>query len=573
MEKPKKAKPVQWRETSPEYTLDWNYSLIVRNRYCFFGSETPQKWRKALNFAAKFSAPNKICLIYLLGTPKGGTEALRKAVEKFPGYIVCAVYENIPDSVFDVLSAFESERGKLNGIGYIDGCGNVTRFFEEETRKFYKAVYEREIPKDTGIYLQLKHDRLTIRRHRNALSRIAEAQKTAAVCISNFSDKTEITPDDETLKALAKTLFPLGLESDTADDAAAKLTTAKRLVNSAAAGDYSKLGITLREEVEQYSLFDDFTRGATELVEHIKSFCEERIKTFGHFHLAEAWYVITNPPFGAYDCGWYLYLFAIAVRRYFTSDYWWIVKILSVAGNDLDLTETIMLQSRLHEFEAAGTTSVVERNPYIVYVQDESSIKLAELVSRLFDVPEKRPYCRYNAHKHLNDAIMEARTWCTENVQTPLACVDERFYELLEAHEYKWCERGAAYRFVKWLSADFDDLYQKIRTVDADFDKQITPIYGAARVKAWRKHYYVKGCAVGWVQSKEMFVKGVESYMKCVTCRECGRIIQRERPSELVVQEFTENGEELQFTAKDIIGANKKFLGRYQAECSASGGD
>ncbi len=66
--------------------------------------------------------------------------------------------------------------------------------------------------------------------------------------------------------------------------------------------------------------------------------------------------------------------------------------------------------------------------------------------------------------------------------------------------------------------------------------------------------------------TKEFFIEGVESYMKCVTCRECGRVIQRERPSELVEQEFTECGEELEFTAKDIIGANKKFLGRYQEE-------
>lgn len=566
MGKSTRKKPIVWRETRPEYSADWNYSLIVRSRYSFFGCESPHNWKKALNFAAKFSAPNKICLLYIFGIPKGGIEAVRKAVKLFPGHIVCAVYADIPESVFDALSAYEKERRELNGIGYLDGCGNVTSFFEKEMREVYKAVYERKIPKDNALYIQVRRDRMTIRRHRNVLSRISEAQKAAAVCISNFSDKTEIIPDDETLKEIAKSLFPSGLESDTNDDSAAKLTTAKRIVNSAAAGDYSKLGITLREGIVQYSLFDDFTNGATELVEYIKEFCEERIKTRGYFHIAEAWYVVTKPPFGAYDCSWYLYLFAIAIRKYFTADYWWIVKIISVAGNDLDLTKTIMVQSQMRASEAAGRAYTVERNPYIVYVEDENSVKLAGLVSRLFDVPEKRPYCRYNAHKHLNDATMEARRWCEENVQTPLACVDERFYELLETDEYKWCERGAADKFVEWLETDFDDLYQKIRTVDADFDNQIIPIYGAARVKVWRKCHYVKGGAVGWVQSKEFFIEGVESYMKCVTCRECGRVIQRKNPSELAAQEFTESGEELEFTAKDIIGANKKFLGRYQEE-------
>ena len=69
---------------------------------------------------------------------------------------------------------------------------------------------------------------------------------------------------------------------------------------------------------------------------------------------------------------------------------------------------------------------------------------------------------------------------------------------------------------------------------------------------------------------KENKIKLYDAYMKkMIVCRECGRVIADYRfKNGGIYQTFTEfpDGQELIFTANDIIGVNKKFIGRYQEE-------
>ncbi len=547
-----KRKPTEWRDTRPEYTAKRDYTLFVRNRYVFFGCASPRKWRAALNFAAEFAEESRICLLYIFGTPRGGIAALKKAVANFRGHIVCAVYPDVDGDLaaFDEYSALCK---RLKKAGFINADTNepASRYYENRD-EIYRLVFERKLPRDEQLYIQYKRERHIIKRYRRALVHIAEVQEMPAVCVSNFTKMTAIIPDERTLKDIARNLFPFGVEADTDDEKAVKITSAKRYIGKAIEGDFSQLGIALRGEIEQYTLFDDFTKGATELVEYAKSFCCERLRDKGCFYLAELWSILEMPPFGAYDCNWYLYLFAVIMRDYFTADCRWLINIISVSGNDIEPAFTLMKRN----------------SSFIIYVEDENSVKLARLVSRLFDVPEKLQYYKDSPHEHLHIAITMARRWCVENVQTPLAWIDDRFRELFTAHESEWCERGAADKFVTWLENDFNSLYKKIRTIDADFDNSIIPKYGERRVGLWRKYFYVKGGAVGWLHSTELFTERLVNYMeKCVTCRECGRIISNDKlPGGYDEQIITESGEELYFTPKDIIGANKKFLGRYQEE-------
>lgn len=546
-----KRKSVEWRETRPEYTTKRDFTLFVRNRYAFFGCASPRKWRAALNFAANFAEENRICLLYVFGTPRGGISALKKAAASFSGHIVCAVYPDIDDDL-TAIDKYSALCKRLKKEGFFDADNNETAIYSETREKVYRLVLGHKIPRDEPLYLQYKSERRIIKRYRRALANIAEVQEKPAVCVSNFTKRIAIIPDEKTLTDIARNLFPFGVEADTDDERAVKITSAKRCINKAIEGDFSQLGIVLRGEVEQYTLFDDFTKGASELVEYAKNFCRERQRDKGCFYLAELWSILKMPPFGAYDCNWYLYLFAVITREYFTDKYRWLMNIVSVSGNDHD-----------------PVFALTKRNSsFIIYIEDENNVKLAGLVSRLFDIPEKLPYYIYSPHKHLDVAIMKARSWCVENVQTPLAWIDDRFRELFRADENEWCKRGAADKFVTWIESNFDDLYQRIRTVDADFDSSIIPKYGEERVKLWRKHYYVKGGAVGWLHSAENFTERLVDYMeKYVTCRECGRIISDDKlPGGHDEQVITESGEELNFTPKDIIGANKKFLGRYQNE-------
>lgn len=545
-----KRKLVEWRETRPEFTKKRALTLFVRNRYVFFGCASPRKWRAALNFAAEFAEESRICLLYVFGTPRGGISALAKAAASFPGHIVCAVYPDL-DGDLAAIDEYFALCKKLKKEGFVDADNNETAVYSEMREKTYRLVSEHKIPRDNLLYLQLKRERRVIKRYRQALADIAKVQEKPAACVSNFAKRATIVPDEKTLTELARDLFPFGVEADTDDEKAVKITGAKKYINKAIEGDFSQLGIALHGEIEQYSLFDDFTRGATELVEYAKEFCRERLRDKGYFYLAELWSVLEMPPFGAYDCNWYLYLFAVITREFFTEEYRWLLNIVSVSGNDHD--PVFALTKRYSTF--------------VIYIEDESSVKLARLVSRLFDIPENLPYYKYSPHKHLDVAINKARSWC-ENVQTPLSWIDDRFRELFTAHESEWCRRGAADKFVTWLEADFDDLYQRIRTIDTDFDNSIIPKYGKKRVKLWRSHYYVKGGAVSWLHSAKHFTERLVNYMeKSVSCRECGRIISDDKlPGGYDKQVITETGEELYFTPKDIIGLNKKFLGRYQNE-------
>lgn len=562
---PKRKKPVEWRDTCPEYTAKREFTLFVRNRYSFFGCPSPGKWRAALNFAANFAEPNRICFLYIFGTPRGGIPALEKAVANFPHHIVCAVYTDISDNFFKTIDNFNDLYKTLKNYG-IDADKNVRTEYFNETKRIYKCVFEHKIPRDNSFYLRRRSDRIIIKKYHKALSRVAEAQESPAVCISNFTDRNRIIPDENGLNDIARELFFLGVESDTADENTVKITSTQKYICKAMDGDFFQLGITLQQEQEQLTLFDSFTKGATELVEHGKKYCREKIRSTGYFYLEEIWSIIEAPPFGAYDCRWYLYLFSIIMREYFSDDYRWLIRIVSVSGADIDPAKILTAQNQLR-IAARSNPSLMARNPYIIYVEDESSVELAKLLSLLFDIPEERPHYKYSAHKHLSEAISAARQWCDNNTQTPLAWVDNRFYELLTAHEYEWCRRGAADRFAEWIRSDFDNLYRRIRTIDKDFDDSIIPEYGERHVALWRKCYYVKGSAVGWLHRTEDFEERMVHYMKkCVVCRECGRIIKNDNFPGAYEQVLSENGEELIFSPKDIIGANKKLLGRYQEE-------
>ena len=324
-----KRKSVEWRETRPEYTTKRDFTLFVRNRYVFFGCASPRKWRAALKFAADFAEPNRICLLYIFGTPRGGISALIKAVASFPGHIVCAVYPDIDDEL-KAVDEYSALCKKLKSKGFVDADNNETAIYSETREKVYRLVLKHKISRDEPLYLQYKSERRITKRYRRALANIAEVQEKPAVCVSNFTKRTAIIPDEKTLTDIARSLYPFGVEADTDDEKAVKITGAKRCINKAIEGDFSQLGIVLRGEVEQYTLFDDFTKGASELVEYAKSFCRERLRDKGYFYLAELWSILEMPPFGAYDCNWYLYLFAVITREYFTEKYRWLINIVSV---------------------------------------------------------------------------------------------------------------------------------------------------------------------------------------------------------------------------------------------------
>ena len=546
-----KKKDVEWKETRPEYTKKWTYSLFVRNRCIFFGCESPRKWRKALNFAAKFAAPNKICILIVFGIPKGGIKAIEKALEIFPGYIACIIYDEITDDDFMVLEEYEMLRKKFLSIGLMSKDGEFSEYYRKERETMNRLVLEGRFSEDESLYQEYKKDEKIEKRYGETMKKIEKIQEYPARNICNFSKRNKVKINESGIMELIRELYPYGVEADTGMEEAVKITKANKYIKFAMQGDYTQLGISIKGQERQYSMFDLFTVGANEIVEEVKRYCKFQEREKGCFWTAAVWSKLEKPPFGAYECNWYFYLFAIAFRKYFSDKYNWLIGVAVEKG--INCAPEFILKGKVG----------------LVFCEDENRNRLAVLVCNLFDVPEIRPYFRENAHESIHAALMAARCWCEENIQTPLAWIDQRFYNLLDFDQEKWCRNGEADQYVQWLEEKGADLYKQIRTIDADFDESVIPIYGKKRVSLWRKYQYVRGGAVGWLHSKEMFVEGLETYMKkMIVCRECGRVIADYRfKNGGEYQTFTEFPDgQLIFTAKDIIGANKKFLGRYQEE-------
>ncbi len=557
MGKSTRKKPIVWRDTCPNYVLEQEFTLFTRNRYIFFGCENPRKWRGAMSFAASFSEENKICLLYIFGTPYGGFKALEKSVSEFPQHIVCAIYPDIPEDFFAVIKEYTAMIKHNRASGQVDKDGNFRDFYLNDTNQIYKLVYERKIPHTNELFRQKQRDRRVIKRYQHRISQISAIQQHPAVCVSNFTEKAEIIPDEQGLKELSKLLYPYGVEADTDNINAVKATSAKKLISKAIGGDFTQLGINLRGDELQISLFDESTPGASEMVQFAKELCQTRIREKGYFYLEEIWDSIERPPFGAYDCNWYSYLFAIIARDYFSNNYWWLLKNISMQGDRIANPDDVLIRRQIN----LKQTLIY---PYLIYLPDDNYFKLARLIGKLFDAPTTREYILgYNAYENLHTAIYKAIDWCTDHsIQTPLAWIDERFRKMFAMDMTEWCARGAADGFVEWLESDFDTLYRKIRTIDNDFDDSIIPKYGERRVKLWRERTFVKRCAVGWCQSKEFFEKGVTEYMEnSITCRECGKFIGKKgNPKMYGDQKISESGEELWFFPKDIIGINKKLI-------------
>lgn len=426
---------------------------------------------------------------------------------------------------------------------------------------------EGKLPGESRLHEQYTEDDRIFTARDEALSRIVDIQQRPAVCVSNCTKKLEIIPDEQSLLEIAREIYPYGVESDTQNEKAAKTLNTKRFINKAMSGDKSQLEITLQDDIVQMTLFDDYTVGASAFVDFAKMFCRERLNERGYFYLDELYDLVQKPPFGAYECCWYIYLLAISTRDLFSDKYRWLMKIISCSGSRIDPINTITGRSRMR-VEAKTKPFLLDRFPIIVYVEDKSCSELARLLCKLFEIPEK-PYLQSeSAYKHIDEAIPPARTWCENHTQTPLAWIDDRFREIFAADESEWCRRGAADKYLEWLKSNFDDLYRRIRTIDTDFDNSIIPKYGEKRVSVWRKRSYVKGSAAGWLWGAEDFVERVENYMeKTVVCRECGRYVVNDNfPNGYEEQEFRENGDELWFTSKDIIGLNRKLINEKASE-------
>lgn len=534
-------KKIEWKDTRLSFSVDYDYSLFVRNRCVFFWG-VGTKWRKIVNYAFKFTRQNNICVVYLYGEPRGKPDTFKNYIKSLSGNIIVI---NFKTSCADLeaIGRYEEWSGMKKTMGLIDRSGNLVNSYFSERQKIMRAIANGILPETDVMYQNYLNDDKVQSEYTEAKKRLEKLQFEAARCISNCVDLETINPCESGILETIRRIFPFGVEADTTDLNCVKVAKANRYIAQARQGIDNAMGINFSNS-EQLSFFS--TRGASEMLSYIRRLCDSKLEVDGTFTLCELWFAIEQPPYGAYKCNWYYYIFAFALNPYFANPY------------------SVLFGFIPNPAETVDFAFFIKGNSGRIFLQSKTTVFLKDAVCRLFDLPNQ---------KYIHDALLYARQWCEDNARTPLSWIDNRFLELLDFDCEKWCYRHAADSLLSWISENESELYDKIHNINFDYDDQlIKQGYDTERVRLWRKWSYVKGGAVGWLHGAEEFHRRCITYMnKENICRECGRPIEkystyyREALSS-IKGDCAVHHNEIVFTAKQTIGLNKKFLGRYQNE-------
>lgn len=566
MKKPK----VEWKDTSFIFSPKYKYSLFVRNRFVFFHAKSANV-KKMINYANNFTCPNNICVIYVYGNIK--EETVKHLIAKCKNQIMLLIIPGIEKSDFEIIDRYEKWLSSLKSQGRLEitkegekkseysnvivGCEygrKPSKAWFEEYAKYKQAIAENLIEPESireyevGISL--------ISEYESVISKINKLTYNDFSVIANFITTEKLYGNSDKhsdeLNNIAKQTFTYGVESDTDNEIAVKMALIKRLTAAAYSGDNSvekTLGIKLSDTETQMSFWDDFSIGASEALQMLKNYMSDGIKNNGYFRIGDAWLIFSKPPFGAYSCNWYEYIFALAVKEYHNPNYCYGWGISSQRIRPIDAP-----------FIKGGT----------VFAENGEQEKFKQMVIRLFDIT--RPT------DTVQTAISYAISWVSDNIQyVPVHAIDERLKDLLFIHggnvpnerfadckDTYWYQYGYEKQFA-FIEENFDYYYNALRQADAKFKSELIEKYGEHKANLYLKFYYVKNGAFSWLYTKSDLEERIKNYMeKEIICRECGNVFKFDYEA----YEKLSDGktEHFRFSVKDTIGLNKKFLGRYNNE-------
>lgn len=519
-----------------------------------------------LNYAEHFTNPARICVVYVYGALN--TLTVQKHLDQKCGHILLLAASDISAEDIKTLDEYDKWLAVLKKQGMLKVIKKGTpkskyrttivgtEYGREPDEKWFKAYNCPEWERGYQIYTAGMD---LISRYKKAIDHINTAQLGSLDVQATFSAAEHISGDPaqhiKELHNIIKRVYPYGVEADTENEEAVKLLKINRLVSAAfedkISSDVEKLNINLEQTTEQLCFWNSVTVGASQCLAFLENNCLQAIESKGCISISELWVKFTKPPYGAYTCNWYCYLFALAVRKYNSPEYFYGIELYARRINN-DLQNI--------DFKA----------PYgFIFLQNAKQDEFRQLFAKLFDI--ERP----------DDTTLltvgKATHWVKQNIiWTPLDCIDHRFYEIFADSRFQnntnrnfWYEFGYEENFLPWLKENFTDLYIRIRHLDENFRNALTEKYGQQKAELYFKNHTFQGSAVGWLHTKEMLQEGVERYMNSVICYECSKVISfPNQPTYAVTyQAHDEDTDEyLDFKVKDVIGINKKLLGRCRTD-------
>ena len=526
----RKIRRREWRPTAEPWVVEREFSTFVKNR-CVFVHGRARRWCSAFNFAAEFTAWNRLVVLYLYGEVK--PETIRRALvsEHEPILII-----NLPVAADD-LKAWDAARTEEKRIHHLGESREMLREEYEKMLSYPEEESARRIAERDHMLLEL------LEAGDAAEARIKAAQNRRAQLYSNFEFCVEYDRDNDLfLLNVLRHLYPYGVEANAPTEAGAKRLAARRLIACAMDGLFSADVRDCVGEIGdvQLSMFCQPSNGAERFLDDVQKWIDGQLSKKSCFALDDLYRIISAPPYGYYECNYYAYLLALALVPYSTAPYRCHIKLVGVEFSELDMAAWL------------------KKPVGIVYFETEKQKEMRLALKKIFP-SERQPYDR-NLDLH-GEIVQTAMTYVTENINTPLACADRRWGELFRADAAAWCDRNFAEQYHAFLT-DIPARRREVETIDHFFDGA----YDAQKLRLFYRFYHVEGGAVGWLHSAEDFEKRLEDFMAASLCRECGRPFNAFDKAGTVEVAQADDLSILRFTEKEIIGLNKKLLGRYQEQ-------
>ena len=594
-----KPKEVVYKDTNDfEYTPKYVYPVSILNRYLFFWG-TAKKFKAAINFAKHFLAPNHICFVYLLGEINTGTvEKAYADVDLSATPLVVSWSANVQQAVatYDQLykdgldiaeKNFPSpEYIEENHLANLRRAINATDIAERD-REIAQTVYDTY----KGYYDKMMAKRMAMQEFLDEFTR-GGLQVMGSWCgsIPSYQDEHFAA-----LTEIAKQIYPMGIEMMNPSQSTSYRSGGLEKVVMAGVAHEKKFGLNLapldeeqepvvlmynRDKSELLRTFKDKTEAVKEtgisdlaiwrcymnitdsvkLNDNQRVAFEKRYETWQYpslfvhyvrelqhkllwentrFSIQDFKEELSKPPYGYYDCGLYAYLLGYAMKDLVDGKH----KIQIIL-----LTETLEDRHLVH-FIAKKMDERVTRRDREVYIIKQSDIqtKTVDMLRRMFKITDE--------NKSFLWTCTCIRQWLEQNVRFGcLDCVSHELFEVIGEYKHEKDYEEILYPLLK---ANYKQIKAAVQSIDEitktmmvkDFGQEITDQY-----LNYVSRYYTRQHARSWVWSKNVLWEEVQFVANHHQCADCGKLI--------LATGIETEGKSLTFTEKDIIGINRKLLGR-----------
>lgn len=428
----KKQPKVEYKETAVfDVFPEFEYTRRQRAHIVLFHFDA-RHIVKAINYAANFDVPNKLCLIYIVGQPK--PERIMKILESAGcSDRVCVLTAPISDEALDVYERFDAMRKQLIAVGL---WNKANHSFTEVWCAQYRAALKasKQYPDDAmiaAILERYEHDKELAHQYLRLKKACKNTIFKKFTCYRVGHLPKPFTHDR--LDSLILKTFPLGAEALQINDFAALSPAGlERGIAYARSGVIDKrLGFTVDDD--------------TPLVRALRRFISKQLAETGYCNAADLGSMMRSPPFGLTPSGYAAACFVYALQK-------WANRTMlfqdpmgymdSVFGHE----EALLL----YAFPPANNLRRTPRGDLRIMIESHAHKAVKQAIAAIFRVKITMPF------SHMAQDLRERVSGVG---RPPVADVDERLWRLLNIAD-SWYD----VKLVTELANDIDGHIDELRT-------------------------------------------------------------------------------------------------------------